>query len=195
MRKLKLQVQISIDGFIAGPNNEMNWMTWTWDDKLKDYVNTLTQPVDCIVMGSNLAPGFIPHWEKLTANPADEQYAFARKMTDTKKVVFTNTLTPTDAAVAAWKNTSLAKGPVVEEINELKKTPGGDIIVYGGVRFVSSLIKENLIDEYHLFVNPAAIGKGLSIFEGLTQNRHFTMHSISFDCGITVLVAKPKSDQ
>ncbi|MGP1685133.1 MAG: dihydrofolate reductase family protein, partial [Giesbergeria sp.] len=60
MRKLKLQVQISIDGFIAGPKGEMDWMVWDWDDALKQYVSDITEPVDTILLGRTLAQGFIP---------------------------------------------------------------------------------------------------------------------------------------
>ena len=62
MRKLKLQIQLSIDGFIAGPNGEMDWMIWNWDDKLKDFVTQLTESTDTIVLGRKLAEGFIPYW-------------------------------------------------------------------------------------------------------------------------------------
>ena len=62
MRKLKLQVQMSIDGYIAGPKGEMDWMVWDWDDELKQYVKAITDPVNCIVLGRKLAQGFIPHW-------------------------------------------------------------------------------------------------------------------------------------
>ncbi|MEJ7671425.1 MAG: dihydrofolate reductase family protein [Chitinophagaceae bacterium] len=60
MRKLKLQVQMSVDGYIAGPNGEMDWMVWDWDDELKKYVTEITEPVDCIVLGRKLALGFYP---------------------------------------------------------------------------------------------------------------------------------------
>jgi dihydrofolate reductase len=66
MRKLKLQVQMTVDGFIAGPNGEMDWLTFNWDNELKEYVGALTEPVDSIVLGRKLAQGFIPHW---AANP------------------------------------------------------------------------------------------------------------------------------
>ena len=62
MRKLKLQVQMTVDGYIAGLNDEMDWMIFNWDDELKKYVTEITKPVDCIVPGRKLAQGFIPQW-------------------------------------------------------------------------------------------------------------------------------------
>lgn len=60
---------MTIDGFIAGPNSEMDWMVWNWDDKLKKYVKEITEPVDCIVLGRKLVDGFIPHWTMPFNNP------------------------------------------------------------------------------------------------------------------------------
>ena len=80
-------------------------------------------------------------------------------MSETHKVVFTKTLENTD-----WSNTVLAKGNLVDEINTLKKQEGGDIMVYRGGAFVSSLMNKGLIDEYHLFVNPSALGIGMPTF-------------------------------
>ncbi|MEO8233543.1 MAG: dihydrofolate reductase family protein [Ignavibacteriota bacterium] len=177
MRKLKLQVQISIDGFIAGINGEMDWMIWNWDQKLKDYVNAITEPVDCIVLGRKLAQGFIPHWASV---PQEEG---ADKMNNTAKVVFTKTLDKSE-----WDNTILAKGDLVDEITKLKKQEGKDIIVYGGATFVSALLKSGLIDELHLFINPTAIGSGMPIFKELDSNKNFHLKkSIAFECGIVVL--------
>ena len=182
-RKLKLQVQTSIDGFIAGPSGEMDWMIWNWDNKLKNYVDDITAPVDTIILGRKLAAGFIPHWSKVAENPDDPEYISGKKFIDTPKIVFTKTLDKSE-----WKNTSLAKGKLSEEIDKLKNQNGKDIIVYGGSNFVSSLIKEGLIDEFHLFVNPVILGKGMPIFGGLEHNQKLTfVQSNSFDCGITVL--------
>lgn len=184
MRKLKLQVQITLDGFIAGPNGEMDWMVWNWDDELKKYVTRLTDPIDCIVLGRKLAQGFIPHWASVAANPGDPEFEAGKKFTDTQKVVFTKTLDKSE-----WNNTILAKGDLVDEIAKLKKQNGNDIIAYGGANFVSNLIQHNLVDELHLFVNPVALGNGMKIFNSRTNLK--LIKAKPFDCGITLLYYEP----
>jgi len=182
MRKLKLQVQMTIDGFIAGYDGEMDWTTINWDDELKKYVTEITEPVDCIVLGRKLAQGFIPHW---TSNPEEEG---AEKINNSRKVVFTKTLNKSE-----WDNTVLAKGDLVDEITKLKKQDGKDIIAYGGATFVSALIKHGLIDEFHLFINPTAIGTGITIFKELDSKQSLKfVKSTAFDCGIVVLHYEPK---
>jgi dihydrofolate reductase len=115
MRILKLQVQISIDGYIAGSNGEMDWMEWNWDDELKSYVNDLTDSTGTILLGRKMADGFISHWESVTANPSDPQFTFAKKMVETPKVVFSRIL-----AESSWNNTVVAKGDLVAEIENRK---------------------------------------------------------------------------
>lgn len=188
LRKLKLQVQMSVDGYIAGPNGEMDWMVWDWDDKLKEYVNELTESVDSILLGRKMTEGFISHWSNVMTKPDDPDHTFAKKMIDIPKVVFTKTLNKSD-----WVNTDIATGDLTDEINKLKNQNGKDIIVYGGASFDSSLIKAGLIDEFHLFVNPVAIGNGMTIFKDLNEMQKFTLvKSIAFDCGIVVLHYEPK---
>ena len=70
MRKLKLQVQMSVDGYICGPNGEMDWMTWNWDDKILAYVTELTDSVDTILLGRKMTDGFIGHWSGALKNPS-----------------------------------------------------------------------------------------------------------------------------
>ncbi len=104
-------------------------------------------------------------------------------MVDTPKVVFTKTLKE-----SLWNNTSLATGNLADEVNQIKKKNGKDIIVYGGSGFVSSLIAEDLIDEYRLFINPTAIGNGMTIFKSLKNKQHLQLKkSTAFDCGIVCL--------
>ena len=182
MRKLKLQVQTTVDGYIAGINGEMDWTAQDWDDELKKYVGEITEPVDCIILGRKLAQGFIPYW---ASHPEEEG---ADKFNRTKKVVFTKSLGKSE-----WDNTVLAKGDLVEEITKLKKQDGKDIIAYGGATFVSALIKHALIDEFHLFINPIAIGNGMSIFKNLDRRQNLVfVKSTSFGCGIVVLNYAPQ---
>jgi len=188
MRKLKLQVQLSLDGFVAGPDGEMDWMTWNWDDELKKYVNDLTDSVGSILLGRKMADGFISYWKSVTADPGNPQYDFAKKMCDYHKVVFSKTLKKSE-----WENTRLAGGNITEEINRLKSLPGKDMIAYGGAGFVSSLIKHNLIDEYHLFINPAVIGDGMAIYKAAGKMNFQLVRSTPFSCGIVVLRYRPVS--
>lgn len=188
MRKLKLQVQMSVDGFIAGPNGEMDWLVWNWDNGLKDYVTAITEPVDTIILGRKLAEGFIPTWTDLLEKDATTEGA--KKMVETPKVVFTKTLHTSD-----WANTQLATCDLAEEIKQLKQQEGSDIIAYGGGSFVSSLIKAGLIDEYHLFINPVALGTGMTIFKNADERQNLTLvKSQSFACGITVLNYVPMKE-
>ncbi len=177
MRKVKLQVQITVNGLVAGPNGEMDWTEFEWDKELKKYVGALTEEVDCIVLGRKLAEGFIPYW---TSHPEQEG---AQKFINTPKVVFTKSL-----ATSEWNNTILAKGDLVEEINGLKSQSGKDIIAYGGAKFVSALIKNGLVDEYFLFVNPSAIGMGMPIFSDLGSRLDLKLvEAVAFECGMAIL--------
>jgi dihydrofolate reductase len=132
MRKLKLQVQMSIDGYIAGLNGEMDWIVWNWDDKLKNYVFESTEPVDTIILGRKMTDGFVSYWSDVMTKPddpssIDRSHAFAKKMIETPKVVFTKTLKKSQ-----WANTNIATGDLTDEITKLKGLKGKDIIVYGG---------------------------------------------------------------
>ena len=183
MRKLKLQVQMSIDGYMAGPEGEMDWLEWNWDDELKNYVIEITEPVDCILLGRKLAEGFIDTWKNLADDPDTVDDA-ARKMNDTAKVVFTKSIFKTE-----WENTKLEAGDIVQEVTTLKNQEGSDMIVYGGGTFVRTLIDAGLIDELHLFVNPTAIGQGMPVFGSLKNMK--LIKSRPFDCGIVVLCYAP----
>lgn len=161
MRKLKLQMQITVDGFVAGPEGQLDWMTWNMDEPLIGFINHLTDTSDTILLGRGMTSGFVNYWENV--KPDSPEYAFAQKMVGYPKIVFSRTTKKVDG-----KNVRVENGPLVEAVNKLKAQPGKDIIVYGGAGFVSSLIESGLIDELHLFVNPVAIGQGLRIFSRRT---------------------------
>ena len=189
-RKLKLQVQITVNGFVAKPGGELDWMTWNWSDDIKAYVTDLTNSIDTIILGRKLAEGFIPYWADVKANPDHPENEAGKIFTDTPKIVFSKTLNK-----SLWDNTTVVNGDFVSEIKKLKDRAGKAIIVYGGAGFVSSLIKEDLIDEYYLFVNPVAIKEGLTIFDKIPDMKKLDLiESKSFDCGINLLCYKVGAD-
>lgn len=188
MRKVKLQMQMTVNGYVAGPNGENDWMTWNPDDEFMAYLNSNYDSADTMLLGRKLADGFIKYWENAFEKNPDTP--FAKKIVDMPKVVFTKTLDK-----STWNNTTLAKGNLAEEIAHLKKQNGKDILVFGGAGFVSSLIKEGLIDEYHFIVNPTAIGTGMTIFNLLAGIRKFEpIQAKLYPGGKIVLSYKPKND-
>ena len=181
MRKLKLQMQVSVDGFVAGPSGELDWMTWDHGDKLIEKINQLTDSSDTILMGRKMTDGFINYWSSVLENPESPEYTFAKKMIDIPKIVFTKTMNE-----SPWINTTLAHD-LVTDINGLKQKGGKDIIAYGGAGFVTSLIREDLIDDFYLFVNPTAVGKGLTIFGDTNGYRKLKLvESTPHDYGVVV---------
>jgi len=183
MRKLRLQVQISIDGFVATKDGGLDWMTWNWDDKLKDYTSTLNDPITTILLGKNMTEGFVSHWAKVAEDPQNPDHEFGRQMIDTQKVVFSKTIND-----SSWPNTIIAGGDLKVEVNNIKLSGGGDIIVYGGATLVSNLIREGLIDEYQFYINPVLLGEGMRIFDKIDNKQDLELKKATqFECGITVL--------
>ena len=187
MRKFKLQVQTTVDGYLAGPNGEMDWMTFPWSDDIGAYIRAMTEDVDTIVLGRRLAEGFIPAW---AAGPEGETQEAIDWMNTTPKVVISKSLTESPWPDA---NAVIANGDLAATIADLKAKPGGDLIAYGGGTLVRSLIAEGLLDELHLFVNPSAIGAGMPVFPNLDGNQPLRLVAAQpFECGITALHLEPK---
>ena len=183
MRKLKLQMQMTVDGFVAGPEGQLDWMTFDMDPKLLEFIVHLTDTSDTILLGRKMTDGFIAYWEGV--KPESPEYDFAQKMVNTPKVVFSNTIESVEG-----KNVRVENGPLVDAIKALKNQPGKDIVVYGGAELVSSLIENRLIDELNFFVNPIAIGDGLKVFSQRTPLS--LVKSVAYGSGIVVNTYAPK---
>ncbi len=180
MRKLKLQMQISVDGYVAGPSGEEDWIVKS-DEKLWQLINELADSSGTILLGRKMSEGFVPHFEAF--EPDNARITFAQKMVNISKIIFTRTLDK-----PFGKNTSLAKGKLGDEIAKLKNQSGKDILVYGGAGFVSSLIAGGHIDEFFFFVNPVMINKGMRIFDLLEDRQKLSLMSATpYECGVTVL--------
>ena len=173
---------MTINGYVGGPNGENDWMTWNPDDEFIAFMVSVLDSSDTLLLGRKLAEGgFVEFWQNTAEkNPA---HPFAKKIAALPKIVFSKSLDK-----STWDNTTLAKGDLSEEVTRLKEQEGKDILVFGGANFVSSLIKEGLIDEYHLIINPTAMGKGMTIFNSLDTIQKFTpIQSRLYPGGKTVL--------
>jgi dihydrofolate reductase len=185
MRKLKLQMQTSADGFVAGPEGQLDWMTFDMDEKLLAFITRLTDTSDTILLGRKMTDGFVTYWEHVVTMPDSPEYPFAQKMVGLPKIVFSRTV-----KTIAGKNVRVENGPLVDAVNALKNQPGKDLIVYGGASFVSSLIQHHLIDELNFFVNPTAIGNGMRVF---TQRTPLALvASVGYSSGIVVNTYKQR---
>lgn len=191
-------MQITVDGYVASPNGELDWRTWNWDDKLKAFAYPLRDLSDTILLGRKMAETFIPHFEETVNNlqdkdtdkTQDETFVYANRMVTMPKIVFTKTMKTFNG-----KNVSVENGDLVTAINNLKRKEGKDMIVYGGVEFVSALVREGLIDEFNFFVNPVMINKGLRIFDTLQHRQALSLVSATaYACGISVLVFRPRKE-
>jgi dihydrofolate reductase len=168
MRKLKLQIQITLDGFAAGPNGEQEWafIAGKGDPKALQQVIDMGIEIaggcDTILLGRKLAQsGFITHWKNVAGNQPDSPgHAFAKLIAGLRMIAFSRSET-----VIPGHDLEVENGDLAAAVQTLKNQPGKDILVYGGVDFVSSLISLDLIDEYNIIVCPVAIGNGLSIFK------------------------------
>ena len=185
MRKLKLQMQVTVDGHVAGPEGQLDWMTFDTDAKLEAFINDLTDSCDTILLGRKMTDGFIKYWEEVLTQKDSPEHDFAQKMVGLPKVVFSKTVQHVEG-----KNVRVENGDLVQAVDQLKGQPGKDIVVYGGATFVSSLIEHCLIDEMNLFVNPVAIGNGMRIFRGRRPLK--LAGSTAYPSGIVVNSYVPK---
>ena len=182
MRKIKLQMTISIDGFVkskfGGPD--------VWDNDVTDFCVRNLDNVDAILLGKNTAEGFVPYWKDVAANPEAEYYSLGKPLTEIPKLVFSNTVKDNKL-----ENTTIINGDFKSAIEKLKAENGKDIMVYGGVKFVSSLIQYDLVDEFSLLYYPYAGGQGDTIFNNLTNTLSLSLKTCkAFPCGIVLLEYK-----
>ncbi len=192
MRKLLLQMQLSVDGYVSAANGRSDWMVWgfgenwTWTDpRLRQYHIDIASSVDSILLSRKMAAeGFIHYWSKVAGNTANPLSAFATHIRQAKKIVFSKTLQK-----ATWENSELAKGDLAAEVNRLKALEGKNMIAYGGASFAAALVAARLIDEYHFVINPTIVGDGMRIFDELENTLPLRLvHAQPYDQGMVVLV-------
>jgi dihydrofolate reductase len=190
MRKLILQMQTSADGYVGRAGDGPDWQVWNWgpecpwDVPLKARFNSVFQGIDTILLSRKIIEGgYLDHWSQFARDFRDNpDFAFTQRIVKARKVVFSKTLPRTK-----WGGTELARRPLAEEINALKAEPGSDLIAFGGAGFASSLVANDLVDEYQFFVNPVALGEGLSVFKRRGKDSRLELcETEGYSCGIVV---------
>jgi dihydrofolate reductase len=178
MRSLVLSSFLSLDGYSFDPGTEIYQLLEDIDDPEQDeyFVGRLR------AAGTHIM-GRVTYEEMAKAWPGSD-LAIAGPMNEIPKVVFSSTL-----ASADWTETRIARGDTADEIARLKAEPGGDIIAHGGMAFAHSLISLGLVDEYRLWLLPAAAGDGVPLFAGLTPLRLLTGRT--FPSGLIELCYAP----
>lgn len=170
---------ISIDGFVKSQHGGDS----VWDDEVTGFCIANLENVDSILLGRNTAEGFIPYWKEVAANPGAEYHPLGKPLTDIPKVVFSNSIQKHE-----WDNATIIDGELPAAVKKLQSASGNDIMVYGGVSFVSSLIAHGLVDEFYFLVYPYAAGNGEPIFRNMDKDLFLTLkNSRSFPCGIVLL--------
>ena len=185
MRKVILFMHISQDGFVCGPQGELDWATMT-DDKMGEYMGSdLLKTVDTILVGRVLFQGFEQYWPSVPENPQSppELISFAHWMIDTPKIVFSNTLKE-----LIWENSILAREDPATTVKKLKQEPGGDMVIFGGASLAAHFVREGLVDELRFKLEPIALGKGKSLYSDLKERMKLKLiHAKTFESGVAGL--------
>lgn len=167
MRSLVFFMHSSLDGFVAGTNGEMNWITV--DDEIFDFVSTMTDQADTALYGRVTYQMMEAYWptagEKPNASKHDKEHSTWYK--NVSKVVLSKTMNET-----GLRNTKVISNNLQENINKLKQSHHGgskNILIFGSPGASHSLLKIGAIDEYWIFVNPVLLGKGIPLFKDVTD--------------------------
>ena len=180
----------SLDGFVAGPNGEMNWITV--DETIFDFVGTMTDKADAALYGRVTYEMMQNYWptagDAPDASKHDKEHsAWYNKVS---KIVLSRTMSE-----KGLENTTVISDRLTENINNIKKQQGKNIMIFGSPRASHSLMSEGLVDEFWLFVNPILLGKGMPLFKDIaeTTNLNF-VESKTFPCGVIALHYELKRD-
>lgn len=189
MRKILTTTWVSLDGFIAGPDNEMDWVGRYYDETMGIYESDLVSGGDTLLLGRTTYDSFAGAWPSVPDRPgvSDPEKAYAQQLNAMRKVVVSSSLTD-----PSWEHTDVLSDVRREEIERLKREPGSDIIVYGSASLVRQLTDLGLIDEYHLLVHPVVLGGGKPLFAGVSGSTDLVLDSVTpHPSGVVKLVYRP----
>jgi dihydrofolate reductase len=180
MRKVIYSPMVSLDGFVEGPNQELDWVIV--DEELHTFINDHQNAIDTYLFGRRMYE-VMRYWDTAEQDTSNPEYIleFARIWKNTHRLVFSKTLEQVQG------NATLNKGNIVEEVARLKTEPGKDMSV-GGATITSSLMRPNLIDEYWLYVQPVVLGSGTPMFPALDNKINLRLiETRTFNSGVVLL--------
>ncbi|UOQ44325.1 dihydrofolate reductase family protein [Halobacillus salinarum] len=186
MRKLVLFLHASLDGFVEGPNGQMDIGWISYDAELEKHAKEILSTADTVIWGRGTYQMMHNYWPSVSSKPSASQHErdHAEWIEKTSKIVFSRTLEKVE-----WNNSRLVKVNVKEEIKNLKQQPGKDMVILGSPRFAHYLMQLDLIDEYKITVSPVLIGSGLPLFQGLKEKINLKLiENKTFDSGAIGLV-------
>jgi dihydrofolate reductase len=191
MRKVIVWIHISLDGFVAGPNGELDWLAAhvVTEDGWKSY-NDLLSTVDTVLLGRVNYQGFASYWPAMATNPSSTKYDidFSHWLDNTPKLVFSRTLEKVE-----WQNSRLVKDNIAEEISTLKQQPGKDMLIMNSASIVQTFMRLGLIDEYRISVHPVVLGGGKPLFKDLDERHKLKLlKTKAFNSGVVELHYQPE---
>jgi dihydrofolate reductase len=167
MRKVISMIHLSLDGFAAGPNDELGWISY--DQELEQYAHAMHDETDAVIWGRRTYEGMAGYWLTVPGNPESTppELEHARWLDNATKIVVSRTLDSFN-----WNNTTntmVIKDNIAEQINKLKQQPGKDIWFLGSVGLMQTFMQLDLIDEYRININPTILGKGKPMVTDLNR--------------------------
>ncbi len=180
MRKTVAAINMTIDGFC-------DHTAGIADDEILQHYNELLSSADTIIYG-RITYQLMEYWPPIVKNPTGNKAMdeFAVTIDNISKIVFSRTLKNVE-----WKNARVAKRGIEEEVLELKKQPGKDILV-GSPGLIAALTQLHLIDEYQLCIHPIVLGRGLPLFKNITDTVNLKLLKTKiFQCGAVILYYEP----
>jgi dihydrofolate reductase len=190
MRKVISLIHLSLDGFAAGPNDELDWIAY--DDELERDAHSLHALTDAVIWGRRTYELMASYWLTVPGNPESTpaEREHARWLEHAAKIVVSRTLDRVDWNGA--QNTHLIKENIAEEIHKLKQLPGKDIWFLGSVALAQTFMQLDLIDEYRININPTVLGHGKPLFAGVTRQIPLKLlASRSLSSGVVALRYEP----
>lgn len=178
MRRVVLIMSTSVDGFVQGPHGHAGQLPEP--EALKRWKLDRIRQAGTHIMGRVTYEQMAAYWPS-----SDDDYA--APMNEIPKVVFSKTLTE-----ATWPESSIARRDLPDEIADLRRRPGGEIIAWGGAGFAQSLTRARVVDEYALVIHPVAFGDGLPMFRDLPDTLRLELvAATTFDTGTVLHLYRP----